>query len=1372
MSLSSRDVLLMIRARDYASREIRNVGGAFGALGKAIHAVDTRLNNQLNRSMQTQSRMIQQNTEDAARYANTINNRLTRSINKQNEALYQTRRATERDIQGHKDAQTVLSARNRQLESQNALIRASSNQQATATAQAKQYYSQMRNITKDGKEGTAAQKEQLNLYRRQHDQLSKGTLTWQKYIQQRQAEKTLNNEQKGLIDQQIESRRRLGRAQIEQINTTAKREQEMLQESARRYGEMSRTHQAHLKKVGAAERKAYEEEAQRSREVLQRHQRNIAMLMGVGIAATITGAAMLSFGRKGVKALSSMAMESANFQRDISLAMTQIQNDSPATVRSLVNIGREIGTEIPASMDTMASTLFFIFSSLRVNTEQAKFLLRGFAKEAVAGNTNIEAAARSTIAILNGMGLTVEDLTRVQDMQFQTVRRGVITYEQLSANIGKLIPALRRSGQEIETGGAMLAFLTRQGLSAEMSATAAARSLELIADPRVVKRLEDQGIAVRDLKGEFLPLVEILTQMNERFGSLPGPERAQALLEIFGGAGYRIQARRFFDTVFANFDHFLWQIGELENASGAMQRAYDIVFKEPLTQIQLFKNNLAVLRMEVGDRFLPIMAQVVDRGLELIDWFRNLDESTKDTLAQLAAFSSVAAVVGGSILILGGTFLIVTALIGHFTSSMAMAVAITSTFPVLVAAISGALVYLALNYDDLSGSIDRMADALGISGQQLNIFLTLLASAGAVAVVYKLYMLQATGAVGAFFTSIKALAAANPILTGLLVILGAVTAAVYLMGKRSREVNKISKELASSLDSAMVAFANGTSNVKNYSKVMQDAQRSTVEQILAERELQDAIYNSPFTTKEIVDGILDVNNARWETLDAIQAQIDKEVELQRSGNVVGAVSNDTIRDLAKLRDAYEDASNAVVRANKRQIEAWRDEGGLNGLIAEYIDLMERGPDHLTRSLTDSLYEQIIAATELSMAWGELPEEVRLALQEMDGGEEVLESLGAAAERVKQQLDVMSDSWNAIGGVVNSVVDTYNEKLEEFNTKNREAAEEAGRSYEDITHSLELFSEAMDETTNELDWALDAQRQLREQYSGDVISWWSQLYQDEPELAKAIHEKLLEGDTTFYEQMRENRIKAMDFILADIEAFGLPFINQHGEIYDNVVDIVATAMGMHPELVRHYLEETNGIARARMGEYVTIMDTLSTEALTTLERNLSTMSQKEKDFHLMGDSWGRALVNGVNAGINNTRIRTVTVPIRADVQGHDAAFIRNALRKNKGGYIPGSGPDRDSVLVHGTPREFVIRRKAADTLSPAFLHALNTHGADVFKGKGLGVPTVGSGAPTGSQGSAGDRIYQYMPNAQVIVQEPGDIEIELAKFENWLRSEQP
>lgn len=262
--------------------------------------------------------------------------------------------------------------------------------------------------------------------------------------------------------------------------------------------------------------------------------------------AMLAGGIMTGFGVAGLAFIKSATTVAAEYDKQVRRTMTQIDGIT-TSLDEIAEVGRRVARQVEIPFEQMQETLFFIFSSMNVSVAEAETLLKGFAKEAVAGNTNIESAARTTIAIINALGMSVNDLTRIQDVQFQIVRKGIITYEELANTIGRALPAAARAGQSFETLGGMIAFLTRNGLSAAMAATSAARAMESIAHPKTVARLEDMGIKVRNAKGEFLPLVQIMEKMNVKLSKLAAPDRAKFLQDLFTGAGGTIQARRFWD---------------------------------------------------------------------------------------------------------------------------------------------------------------------------------------------------------------------------------------------------------------------------------------------------------------------------------------------------------------------------------------------------------------------------------------------------------------------------------------------------------------------------------------------------------------------------------------------------------------------------------------------------------------------------------------------------------------------------------------------------------------------------------------------------------------------------------------------------------
>jgi len=377
-------------------------------------------------------------------------------------------------------------------------------------------------------------------------------------------------------------------------------------------------------------------------------------LQQFAMTSMLAGSVMTGFGVAGLAFIKSATNVAAEYDKQVRRTMTQIDGIS-TSLGEVAEVGRRVAREVGIPFEQMQETLFFIFSSMNVSVAEAETLLRGFAKEAVAGNSTIEAAARTTISIINALGLSVKDLTRIQDVQFQIVRKGIITYEELANTIGRALPAAARSGQTFETVGAMMAFLTRNGLSAAMAATSAARALESISHPKTVARLEDMGIAIRNAKGEFLPLVQIMDKMNDKIKLMSSPERAKFLQELFTGAGGTIQARRFWDVAFKNFGQFEEMVGFMQNATGVFEGAYETMAGSVAAKSQLIANKWMIIKEALGRAVLPELLKLITIVGVVLDWFDKLPEATKTTIAQFILWGSIIAIVVGVLVILVGT---------------------------------------------------------------------------------------------------------------------------------------------------------------------------------------------------------------------------------------------------------------------------------------------------------------------------------------------------------------------------------------------------------------------------------------------------------------------------------------------------------------------------------------------------------------------------------------------------------------------------------------------------------------------------------------------------------------------------------------------
>ena len=412
--------------------------------------------------------------------------------------------------------------------------------------------------------------------------------------------------------------------------------------------------------------RALENEArqvERNSIVLRRY---VQQLDAVGAAFLAVGAGMVVAGGLALKFFYDTSVLFADYMKQVKLTQTQVDGFG-ATLEQLGEIGMRVARNIAIPFEQIQPALFDIFSSTNANLRQAEILLTGFAKAAVAGNTTIQNAARGTIAIMNAFNIPLEKVNDVLDIQFELVRKGVGTYEEFATKLGNSIPAAARAQQSFAMLAAMLAFMTRNGLSAAMASTSAARALEAMSHPKSIKSMEKLGIKVRDAAGNFLPLNVQLRNLRDYITKFPNSKRVAELVDIFKGAGGTIQARRFLEQVLlrpGELEELEGFLKDMQTASGEFGKAYNTMADSAAAKTQLLSNKWNVFKLRIGGAVAPAFLRVIDLLSRMLDWFDRLSPKTQKFLIYFALIAAAAAVVvGGLLLFLGALALIIGAIV-------------------------------------------------------------------------------------------------------------------------------------------------------------------------------------------------------------------------------------------------------------------------------------------------------------------------------------------------------------------------------------------------------------------------------------------------------------------------------------------------------------------------------------------------------------------------------------------------------------------------------------------------------------------------------------------------------------------------------------
>jgi len=198
-------------------------------------------------------------------------------------------------------------------------------------------------------------------------------------------------------------------------------------------------------------------------------------------------------------------------------------------VKGLGDEIREMSLRIPKTAKDLGLALYDIFSAGITDTSDAMNALELSAKAASAGLTQTATAAKAGISTMNAFGMEASDLEHIFDVQFLTIRYGILRYEELAAVIGQLSPAAKQAGQSVESMFAGLAILTKQGLNAAEASTALARAYEGITRPAAIRSAAELGISFIEMtadsikaRDEFLAQKRALDELSGAYTDIEG----------------------------------------------------------------------------------------------------------------------------------------------------------------------------------------------------------------------------------------------------------------------------------------------------------------------------------------------------------------------------------------------------------------------------------------------------------------------------------------------------------------------------------------------------------------------------------------------------------------------------------------------------------------------------------------------------------------------------------------------------------------------------------------------------------------------------------------------------------------------------------
>lgn len=324
---------------------------------------------------------------------------------------------------------------------------------------------------------------------------------------------------------------------------------------------------------------------------------------------------LIAVGAIGVTGLALATKAAMAFEKE----MRNVNSISKLSETGFQNLSKEVialSKEMPQTADVLAKGLYDIASS-GFQGAAGMQVLRASALGATAGVTSTAVAAKGITAVLNAYGQSASQAADVNDILFKTVEKGVLTYEELSSNLGDVVSTSSAAKVAFEQVAAGYATMTRGGISAAEATTSLNRLMLEFIQPteQMAAALKaygyESGAALLEsegLAGAVAFLQKITGGSIEKFGALKMETRAmKAALSLT-----REEGKAFAEDLDA--------IADPAARAGAAQAAFSEQSKSAAVQFEKAKAQLVAAGIELGSNFLPLVVKGTEAVGNLSGW--------------------------------------------------------------------------------------------------------------------------------------------------------------------------------------------------------------------------------------------------------------------------------------------------------------------------------------------------------------------------------------------------------------------------------------------------------------------------------------------------------------------------------------------------------------------------------------------------------------------------------------------------------------------------------------------------------------------------------------------------------------------------------
>lgn len=325
-----------------------------------------------------------------------------------------------------------------------------------------------------------------------------------------------------------------------------------------------------------------------------------------GLATKFVGLqAAVNLAQQAIKVLQKWVGESIKryreFEKSVAEVSTLVSGEHEEMINQLQAGIENLSVSYGKSVKDLTEGLYDIISAA-IDVEDSIRLLNTATKAAIAGVTDVSTSVDVFTSILNAYGKTVAQAAYINDVLFQTVKRGKLRFEDLASAMGYIVPIAASLGVEFEEIAAAFQSATRQGQHIDMVTRGLALMLQNIADitPAASKAAMKYGVDLSHVALQVFGLKSVLVDLNTAMH-----EHGTAILPemIRNMRSYRVAIALASDVGIAGFSQ---DLEYLEHASGKATEALNKMTKTAQMQADIISQSMEQVNRSVGEAWSDI----------------------------------------------------------------------------------------------------------------------------------------------------------------------------------------------------------------------------------------------------------------------------------------------------------------------------------------------------------------------------------------------------------------------------------------------------------------------------------------------------------------------------------------------------------------------------------------------------------------------------------------------------------------------------------------------------------------------------------------------------------------------------------------------